>query len=343
MGGRVLVTGGAALDSNELDRLSEAGLEIVPRNLDSSEPAQVLEALKGVGYYLYGGIEPADLIGRKDFSADPEAAPDPTQFQSAHAAGLQLIAFAGKGVRGFLNVPQAKAARIVVTNTPGAVEISVVEFTAHLIFELLRDVDARARAWEAHVMQGSDEVEKFAKGTDIRDARIRIIGLGDIGAMLARLLVTGYGARVSYWSRNRKVDLEHELGLEYVELGQALDGADVVSFHLDDTPETRDIVANLPLETATPGIKIINTAKPGLIGPERLYTLLTDGPVKRAAIDEGYDPDGEGAVLAPLGPDRLYVTHHAANATEGSWIRMTRQAVDSIIAHANGKKVPGEV
>jgi lactate dehydrogenase-like 2-hydroxyacid dehydrogenase len=328
----ILVTG-ADINHDALAPLSDAGIriEIEPTVLELD---RLIERLASSRYYLYGGIEAADKL-------------DVEQFRMLHDAGLELIAFAGKGVRDFLDVPAAQAAGITVTNTPGAVEPSVAEFTLYLLLAALRHAPQRALGWlheNGFVAQDLPLSSSTALGDDLGDVTVGIVGLGDIGQLVARILVTGYGTKVIYYSRTRRPALEASLGLTYATPADIVMQADMVTLHLETNPETVQLVADIPFEDSASPIILVNTASERLVDPARLARLFAADRISYAAFDKIYPTSDLLATgLSGFVPDRLLVTNHAANMTRSAWLRMTESAVVNVLAHAAGNMPPNVV
>src|SRR6266576_7154131 len=74
-------------------------------------------------------------------------------------------------------------------------------------------------------------------GRDVHHATLGIIGLGGIGAEVAKR-ARGFDMRLLYHSRHRKPELEERLRLEYRPMDDLLREADFVSLHCALTPET---------------------------------------------------------------------------------------------------------
>ncbi len=328
--GRVLVTG-AAVNVPELSRLEQAGLSFELETRTMSR-AGMIERLKGFDYYIYGGAEATDELDVEDF-------------RLLAATGLKLIAFAGKDVSEFLNVRAASSAGILITNTPGAVEPNVADFTAFLTMALLRQSFARAFNWTHNLSAIENPVStNFPLGSDLCDAQVGIIGLGDIGYLTAKLLHGGYGSRVYYYSRRPKPLIEAELGIQYLSAGELLDRCDVVSLHLPLSDGTAKFVEDIPFEESGSPVMLVNTSSEKLIPIRRLVSLLGSGTVSAAAFDKIYPaPDVLVAGLAPFIPERLLVTNHSANATTGAWRRMTASAVDVVLSLNSGQTPTGIV
>ena len=322
--GRVLVTG-SDIDQQELVRLQESGLsyELETRTLDRRA---VYELVSGFDYYIYGGIEAADELDESDF-------------RSLASRGLRLIAFAGKGVGDFLRVGPATEAGIVVTNTPGAVEPSVAEFTVFMMVALLRQALARSFNWTSNIKAfESPLATTFSLGRDLSDATVGIIGLGDIGYLVAKLLRRGYGSKVFYCSRTRKPAIEDELSIEFMPMTELLAHCDLVTIHLPVSEGTRRYVADIAFEDSSSPVMLVNSSSQKLIEAERMASLLSSGVVSAAAFDKVYTTkELLGTGLADYIPGRFVVTNHSANATRDAWRRMTAGAVDAVLSLASGE------
>jgi lactate dehydrogenase-like 2-hydroxyacid dehydrogenase len=322
---QVLVTG-PEISPAWLQKLEEGGLR-VEHETDVLNRQQIFERLQGVDYYIYGGIEEADLLDKKEFTA-------------LASSGLKLISFAGKGVTDFLNVAAANRAGITVTNTPGAVEPSVAEFTILLCLSLLRDSIQRSSSWLATIRPElvAEKID-FDLGSDLSETVVGIVGLGDIGALVAKILTRGFGCDVKYFSRTRKLELEKSLGIEYLSGQEIVSGCGLVTIHLSNTEGARGLVAGIPFEDAK-SLLLVNTASQALIDATRLEELLSSGAVRAAAFDKIYKPaEMASSGLSRMTPQRLIVTNHSANATLGAWRRMTEIAVEAVLAHAHGRPV----
>lgn len=77
-------------------------------------------------------------------------------------------------------------------------------------------------------------------GGEIKAKKFGVIGLGDIGKRTAQL-AQAFGADVSYWSRNRKDDIE-TAGVKYLELDDLLANSDIITLNLAYNPETEGII-----------------------------------------------------------------------------------------------------
>ena len=112
---------------------------------------------------------------------------------------------------------------------------------------------------------------------EITDKILGIMGLGKIGVLVAqrakglRMEVIGYDPYVS-------VDRFRELGIERAETPEDLYAvADFISVHLPKTPETNGLISDAAFEKMKKGVRIINTARGGIVDEAALVRALEVG------------------------------------------------------------------
>lgn len=181
-----------------------------------------------------------------------------------------------------IDVEAATNKGIMVTNTPGV----LTETTADLTFALMM---ATARRLEegAHYLrsgQWSTWSPMLLTGQDIYGATLGIIGLGRIGEALARR-AKGFSMRILYNNRTRKMGVEEELGIEYVDLNSLLKQSDFVCILVPYTPETINLIGAEELSLMKETAVLINTARGGIVDEMALYTALKNSTIWAAGLD----------------------------------------------------------
>ncbi len=235
---------------------------------------------------------------------------------------------------GFDNIDVTAATQrgIMVTNTPGV----LTEATADLAWALLM---AAAR----RVVEGDNLVRRgewrgwsplFMCGQDIYGATLGIIGMGRIGQAVARR-ARGFGMRVLYHKRNRDLEAERELGLEYAGLEQLLRNSDYVSLHCPLTPETKNLLGDREFALMKPTTVLINTARGPVVDENALYRALSDKTIWAAGLDvfnvEPIPPDHPLLAL-----DNLVVAPHVGSATYSTRASMAMMAARAVVQGTTG-------
>ena len=163
---------------------------------------------------------------------------------------LKYIGLLATGT-GTVDLDHAKRKKIVVCNIPGYATESVAEWVFGLILDHIRELK-RAK----QIARKGDFTGNGFSATEILNKKFGIIGLGRIGQRVAKI-AQGFGAHVSYWSRNRKKNAEKE-GIKYESIDNIVKTSDFISLHGLTTKETEGILDAKRLNTVKPGAVIVN-------------------------------------------------------------------------------------
>ena len=315
--GNILVSG-EAFSAEVAEELRAEGFE-VRQHTDFAPEAELIELLRGKDAYVMAGDE----------SITPKVA--------ASLSGLKVIAFFGVGPETFFlgdALAQVTEKGIPVTITPGANNQAVAEMTLALIFDLLR----KTTHLNNSVKRG--EWHQFTAG-ELKDKTLGIVGLGRIGSTVAEALVKGFGARCVYFGRERKEELERELGLRFLSLEELLETSDIVTLHAILSDETRHMLSEQELGRLRPGSLLVNTARAELVEPTALRGALGSGRLGAAAFDGYYvepaDPVTDPHGLLALPDDVFLVTPHQAFNTQEANVKASRMVADAVRSELGGE------
>jgi glyoxylate reductase len=236
---------------------------------------------------------------------------------------------------GFDNIDIAAASRmkVLVTRTPGVLSETTAEFAIALMFAAARrvvegDRQVRAGQWKTWGPE-------ILLGRDIAGATLGIIGMGGIGQEVARR-ARALGMNILYQNRTRKPSLERRYGMEFVQLEELFQRADIVSLHAPLTEETRHLINRDTLALMKPTALLVNTARGPLVDQAGLYQALVEGEIAAAALDVT-DPE-------PMPPDdplltlpNVIVTPHIASASVATRSRMAMLAAENLVQALYGR------
>ena len=250
------------------------------------------------------------------------------------AAAPQLLVVSNMAT-GFDNVDVAAASRrnVLVTRTPGVLSETVADFTFALILAAARRVAEADRyvrkglwkSWGPEVMLGQD----------VHGATLGIVGLGDVGAEVARR-GRGFGMRVVYHSRTPRPALERRYRLEYLPLDELLRQADFVSLHTPLTDQTNHLIGRRELDLMKPTAVLVNTGRGPLVQEAALYEALTEGKIAAAALDVA-DPEPMAPDNSLLTLDNVIVTPHIASVSVATRSRMAMLAAQNLLTALQGR------
>jgi lactate dehydrogenase-like 2-hydroxyacid dehydrogenase len=253
------------------------------------------------------------------------------------AAGekLRVISQMAVGVDN-VDVGAATAAGIPVGHTPGVLTDATADMTFALLMAGARRVSegvdyVRAGKWRTWDPMG-------LLGADVWGATLGIVGLGRIGAAVARR-ACGFAMRILYHDPTRKPELETELGVEYAELDELLAEADFVSLHCPLIPETRHLIDERALRRMKPMTILVNAARGPVVDSDALVRALREGWIARAALDVT-DPEPIPADHPLVSLPNCTIVPHLGSATVTSRNRMATIAAANLLAGLRGERLP---
>ncbi len=190
----------------------------------------------------------------------------------------KVIGRAGSGTDN-IDKPAATKRGVVVMNTPGGNTVTTAEHAISMMMSLARQIPQAT----ASMKEGKWEKNKFM-GTEITDKVLGVVGLGNIGKIVAerglglKMVVLGYDPYVS------KDDMAR-LGVEYAALEDIYRRSDFITFHTPLTPETKGMVNAATIAMMKNGVCLINCARGALIVEADLQAALESGKIRGAALD----------------------------------------------------------
>ena len=181
-----------------------------------------------------------------------------------------------------IQIEEASSQGVMVTNTPGV----LTETTADLTFALLLATSRRLIEASNSLREGNWKTwsPMYLTGMDVYGSTLGIIGLGEIGAAVARR-AKGFNMNILYNSRSPKPLLEAELGVKYADLETLLQTSDFVCVLTPFTKQTQNMITLKELKQMKKTAILINTARGGIVNEEDLVQALSDGMIWGAGLD----------------------------------------------------------
>lgn len=248
-------------------------------------------------------------------------------------AAPRLRVIANFGV-GFNNVDVADATRrgIAVCNTPGVLSDAVADLTLGLILGVARNLVANA----GHVRGARwGKSPPPPLGFDVGGRTLGIVGFGRIGRAVATR-ARAFGMQVLFHDVFRDPGA---LGAfcAYRDLDALLRESDVVTLHVNLSPETHHLIGGRELALMKPSAIIVNTSRGPVIDQAALAAALDRGVIGGAALDvlEVEPPAADDAILAA--PNAL-ILPHVGSATVETRAAMMDLAVSNLVAVLSGQQ-----
>jgi phosphoglycerate dehydrogenase-like enzyme len=212
----------------------------------------------------------------------------------------------------------------------GGLRTSTAELTWGLIIALARHITTEDRK----VRRGGWQ---HTLGLELAGARLGVVGLGNLGAEVARIGLA-FGMDVVAWSQHLQADRAAEIGVRAIAKDELFSTSDVVSLHLKLSDRTRGIVGAREFALMRPTAYLVNTSRGPLVDERALVEALRTGLIAGAGLDV-YD-------VEPLPPDHplrtlpnTVLTPHIGYVTTATYTGWWEQVVEDIASWARGEAV----
>ena len=295
---RILALDGIHADGLKL--FTDAGYDVAVAD-PIKDPKQLAQRLEGIDAVLV------------------RSATNVTAEAIANATQLKVIGRAGAGVD-TIDVDAATARGIAVMNAPDGNTLAAAEHAVSLLFALARHIP-RADAG----MKAGEWPKAGLTGFELEGKRLGVIGLGRIGATVARK-AAGIGMEVAAFDPFLPPSAAGRMSVPMKSLDELLAWADIVTLHIPRTKETTNLIGEEQMRRMKKGAYLINAARGGLVDEDALLKLLDEGHLAGAALDT--------FVTEPLQKDsplrnnpKLILTPHLGASTSEA-----QQAVSTILA-----------
>jgi glyoxylate reductase len=265
---------------------------------------------------------------------------DATVFSAASETGrLKLLANYGVGTD-HLDLAAARAAKVVVTNTPGV----LTDDTADMVMALILSVPRRLAEGEKLVRAGEWRgwTPTGMLGHRITGKRLGIIGMGRIGRAVATR-ARGFGLTVHYHNRHRlPAEVEGELEATWWDnLDAMLARVDIISINCPHTPETHHLIGAKQFGLMQRQAYLINAARGEIVDENALCEALAAGKIAGAGLDVFENEPAIDARLMDL-PGVVLIPHMGSATFEGRQA-MGEKVIANIRVWADGHRPPDQV
>ncbi|MFQ5555311.1 MAG: 2-hydroxyacid dehydrogenase [Acidimicrobiia bacterium] len=284
---------------------------------DRAMPHTALKGRIGAATALYGML--TDRIDADLLDAAPHLA-----VVSQMAVGVDNVDVAACTERG-----------IPVGHTPDVLTETVADTAFGLLIAAARrfgeGVDyvraGRWVRWEPDLLLGSD----------VHGSVLGIVGLGRIGAAVARR-ARGFGMTIVYTGRAPRPEAA-ELGARFLPLDELLPAADHVVVTAMLTAETRHLIDADAFAAMKPTATLVNVSRGGLVDTDALVAALRSGDIEAAALDVT-DPEPLPADHELVGLGNCIVLPHLGSSSAQTRTAMAELAAENLIAGLRGARLP---
>lgn len=240
---------------------------------------------------------------------------------------LKIIATASVGFD-HIDIETCKAKNIYVTNTPGANSWCVAEHTVGLILDATHRISEADRFVRKDAFHGFDF--NLFIGDEIKDNIIGIVGLGDIGKAVAKILVNGFGCKVYYYDCKRDEKFEKDYGVTFVaELEDLIKASDILTIHVPLQNDTKYLIHEYNLNLMKSNAYLINTSRGAVVKEQALIDVLKNNKIRGAAMDVFEDEINVNKEFMTM--NNVVLTPHIAASSDETHENMVKVAMKNVI------------
>ena len=243
---------------------------------------------------------------------------------------LKFIARSGAGMDQ-LDVDYAESKGIQLLKAPEGNRDAVAEHTLGMLLGLTNrlysgNLQVRSKIWDR---EGN-------RGIEIMGRTFGIIGFGNMGEAVAKRL-SGFGCRIIAFDKYKK-GFGNE-SVEEVSLDELQREADILSFHIPLTPETKFYVDDQFINGFKKNIILLNTARGEIVSLATLVKFLQSGKIVAAGLDvlenekmKLLNNEQEKYMKLLFSMENVLLSPHVAGWTIESYIKISETLVKKIKA-----------
>lgn len=250
-----------------------------------------------------------------------------------NAKSLKFIARSGSGLEN-IDLPEAESKGVRVFNSPEGNRNAVGEHALGMLLMLFN----KLKQGDEEVRNGQWNREKN-RGIELDGLTVGLIGYGNTGQMFAKKL-RGFEVKVLAYDKyhpNFPNDWAQSVDIQTIQ-----NEADVISFHVPETEETRFMLTDGFIDQCRKSIYIINTSRGKVVQTSSLVKAMKSGKIKGACLDVlEYETKAFGNFTGNEIPEdfkylanskNTVLSPHVAGWTVESYIKLSTVLFDKIVA-----------
>ena len=250
----------------------------------------------------------------------------------APAQQLKIISTVSVGYDNY-DVDYLTKNNIWLANTPHV----LTETTADLAFTLLVSAARKVPELDQWTKQGEWKrtVGPAQFGQDIFGKTLGIIGLGNIGAAVARRGFYGFNMNILYHNRREKLALAQPLNARYCGLDDLLSQSDFVVVAVDLNPESKALMGKAQFEKMQSHAVFVNIARGSVVDEEALVHALQQQQIFAAGLDVHQKEPLQSSPLFSL--PNVVTLPHIGSATAETRLKMAKLAHKNLVDALEGR------
>lgn len=250
----------------------------------------------------------------------------------ASATRLKIISSVSVGYDNY-ELDYLNEKKIYLSHTPHV----LTETTADLAFTLLMSAARKVAYLDQWTKQGQWQrtVGEAQFGMDIFGKTLGIIGLGHIGAAIARRGFYGFNMNILYHNRREKPELAQGLNAQYCQLDELLQRSDFVVVAVDLNADSKALIAAAELMKMQPHAVLVNISRGSVIDEQALIEALKAKQIFAAGLDVYHKEPLKESELFQL--DNVVTLPHVGSATAATRKKMAELAYQNLVDALEGR------
>jgi len=250
----------------------------------------------------------------------------------ASATRLKIISSVSVGYDNY-ELDYLNEKKIYLSHTPHV----LTETTADLAFTLLMSAARKVAYLDQWTKQGQWQrtVGEAQFGMDIFGKTLGIIGLGHIGAAIARRGFYGFNMNILYHNRREKPELAQGLNAKYCQLEELLQRSDFVVVAVDLNADSKALIATAELAKMQSHAVLVNISRGSVIDEQALISALKAKQVFAAGLDVYQKEPLKESELFQL--DNVVTLPHVGSATGATRKKMAELAYQNLVDALEGR------
>ena len=209
------------------------------------------------------------------FSSDTASA---KVLRDLHQLGVRYVALRSAGYN-HVDLKAAAALQMKVACVPRYSPYAIAEHTVALMLALNRKlIRANNRVKELNFSLDG------LIGFDMNGKTVGIVGLGNIGRVLAKIL-HGFGCQLLGFDLDEDPSLTRDYGLQYTSIDDLCAKSDIVTLQLPLNEHTKYLINRERLSQMKDGVMLINTSRGGLIDTKAVIDAMKSGKIGYLGLD----------------------------------------------------------
>ncbi len=244
----------------------------------------------------------------------------------ATAQQLKIISSVSVGYDNY-DLAYLNQKKIWLANTPHV----LTETTADLAFTLLMSAARKVPSLDQWTKQGEWKrtISPAQFGKDIFGKTLGIIGLGHIGAAIARRGFYGFNMNILYHNRREKIEVAQQFNAQYKSLEDLLEQSDFVVTAVDLNQQSQALIGAAELKLMQKHAIFINISRGSVVDEQALIDALTNQQIFAAGLDVYQKEPLAESPLFQL--ENVVTLPHIGSATAETRKKMAELAYQNLI------------